>query len=564
VTQKGRNHSIKVLVWGGGIALAIICACAEIRPPSGGPPDRTPPRFVSSFPASGEIGVTGEAKIKIRFSEPVQAGTGPQVFISPRPSRKPKVKWHGDELSVSLPEALTPNQTYIIQVSAATADLRGNKLDSAVIIAFSTGNTIDSGIIAGQVTQNGSAAAGVAVALYAVSSDTVALAYDSLNADYMTGSNQKGAFEFRFLPNGLFRLVAFSDKNRNERFNPRTEPYGLPDRPVRVGGPLDLSHIGLEITTIDTALPLVLSAVHTQNKVVKVRLTKEIPLAYFRAHPDSTTLVDSAAHDIHYHLLAFAESEDSSSSNLTLQFGDIAEGVYELRLPYDSLKPVPVASRVPVKVGKDKESPTILSWRPGDRPPFVPAVKVGLTFSESIDTSGPSTGTLILTENDRDTVAINSRWLDPFHLSILPDKLRPGAKYRLDLFGAGFADRGGNSLADSLRSFRFSTLSEDSLGTIAGTIKATVPGRESDPVVLFLHDTKRKSKYRWSVASREFRFDVPAGKYLLSGFVDSDHDGARSSGTLSPFSPAESSANYPDTIAVRARFETAGIEFLLE
>ena len=159
---------------------------------------------------------------------------------------------------------------------------------------------------------------------------------------------------------------------------------------------------------------------------------------------------------------------------------------------------------------------------------------------------------------------INSRWSDPFHLDIIPAKLHPGAKYRLDLLGAGIADKAGNLVADSLRSFRFSTLSDDSMGTITGSIVVTVPGRESDPVVLSLQDSKRKAKYRWSVASREFRFEVPAGKYLLSGFVDSNHDGVRSTGTLAPFSSAESSASYPDTIAVRARFETAGIEFQVE
>lgn len=555
---------MRPLIVATALAAAIVCSCAEVRPPSGGPPDKTPPGLVSSVPASGEVGVTGEPKIRIKFSEPVQAGTGPQLFISPRPSRKPKVKWHGDELSVALPDPLAPNQTYVIQVSAATADLRGNKLDSAVIIAFSTGSTIDSGIIAGQVTQNGSAAAGAALALYAISSDSTSLDYDSVNADYMTVSNQKGAFEFRFLPRRLFRMVAFSDKNRNERFNPKTEPYGLSDRPIQVGGPLSLSDLSLEITVVDTALPQVLSAIHTQNRVVRVRISKEIPLAYVKIHADSVVLIDSATQTIRHQLLAFAESEDSVASSLTLYFGDLADGAYEMRLPYDSLKPVLIAPRVLVKSGRDKEAPTVTSWRPGDKPLFVPAIRVGLTFSEPIDSGSPSAGALTLSENDKDTVAIALKWSDPFHLIVTPAKLRAGANYRLDLFGAGVADRAGNPVADSLRSFRFSTMTEDSLGSVAGTITVTIPGRESDPVVLLLQDIKRKARYRWSIASREFRFDLPAGKYLLSGFVDSNHDGVRSAGTLVPFGPAEPLATMPDTIAVRARFETAGIEFVVE
>ncbi len=544
--------------------LALIIACAEVRPPSGGPPDKTPPTFVSSFPVSGEVGVSGEPKIKIRFSETVQAGTGPQVFISPKPSGKPKVKWHGSELSITLPDDLAPNQTYVIQVSAATADLRGNKLDSAVIVAFSTGATIDSGTISGEVTQNGSAASGATVALFAVSSDTATLVYDSANADYMTVTNHKGAFDFRYLPNRHFRLIAFSDKNRNEQFNPKTEPYGLPDRPIQVGDSLELSHVTLDMAAVDTAQPQVLSALYTQSKVVKIRLSKEIPLAYLNAHADSVVLVDSATQSISSQLRAFAEKGDSSSSNLTMQFGDLTEGVYELRLRYDSLLPAMTAPRLQVKLGKDKESPSAVSWRPGDKPLFVPAIKVGLTFSEPIDSLSPAPGALVLTENDKDTVAVTTNWSDPFHLNVIPEKLKPGAKYRLDLFGGGIADRAGNLVSDSMKSYRFATLSEDSLGTVTGTIEVTIPGRETDPVVLLLQDLKRKAKYRWSAASREFRFDVPAGKYLLSGFVDSDRDGVRSAGTLSPFRPSESSAAHPDTISVRARFETTGIEFRLK
>lgn len=546
------------------VVYAVFSSCAEIRPPSGGPPDKTPPKMVSSIPASGETGVSGEAKVRIRFSESIQAGAGTQVFISPKPSRKPKVKWHGSELSVELPEPLATNQTYVIQVSSATADLRGNKLDSSVIIAFTTGTTIDSGVIAGTVTQNGSPVANTAVALYGLRSDTSTIAFDSVNADYMTATNQKGAFEFRFLPKRLFRLIAFTDKNRNELFNPKTEPYGLPDRPVNLGDSLDLTNLLMELVTVDTATPQILSALYTQNKVVRLRLTKDIPLAYLKTNPENAVLVDSATNEIRYRARTFAENLDSVATSLTILFGEVADGNYQLRITYDTLFPSLVSPRVSVKGATDKEPPTVLSWRPGDKSLFVPAINLGLAFSEPIDSVSPVAGTLVLTENEKDTVAYATRWSDPFHLNILPEKLSPGAKYRLVMYGAGILDRAGNSIADSLTSYRFSTLSEDSLGSVTGSIIVDVPGREADPVVLLMNDLKRKTKYRWSIGSREFQFDLPAGKYQLSGFVDSDHNGLRSPGTLTPFRLAESSATYPDTISVRARFETAEVEFRIK
>jgi hypothetical protein len=55
--------------------------------------------------------------------------------------------------------------------------------------------------------------------------------------------------------------------------------------------------------------------------------------------------------------------------------------------------------------------------------------------------------------------------------------------------------------------------------------------------------------------------DLPGSKYLLSGFIDSDLDGKKGKGSIDPFRLAETSASYPDTIAVRPRFETAEIKF---
>jgi hypothetical protein len=55
--------------------------------------------------------------------------------------------------------------------------------------------------------------------------------------------------------------------------------------------------------------------------------------------------------------------------------------------------------------------------------------------------------------------------------------------------------------------------------------------------------------------------DLPGGKYLMSGFIDSDLDGERDNGSIHPFRLAETAASYPDTISVRPRFETTGITF---
>ena len=47
----------------------------------------------------------------------------------------------------------------------------------------------------------------------------------------------------------------------------------------------------------------------------------------------------------------------------------------------------------------------------------------------------------------------------------------------------------------------------------------------------------------------------------LNGFLDENGNGKLDYGTLTPFNNSETSAFHPDTIRVRTRFESAGVEF---
>ena len=87
--------------------------------------------------------------------------------------------------------------------------------------------------------------------------------------------------------------------------------------------------------------------------------------------------------------------------------------------------------------------------------------------------------------------------------------------------------------------------------------------RSEAPVRLSFQRVGRKQSFAAAVQDGRFAIDLPAGEYLLSGFVDTDNSGRRDLGTIIPFSTAETQAHYTDTISVRARFETTGIEFTI-
>ena len=116
-------------------------------------------------------------------------------------------------------------------------------------------------------------------------------------------------------------------------------------------------------------------------------------------------------------------------------------------------------------------------------------------------------------------------------------------------------------MGDSLISYNFSILDTDSLGAISGRVVVDLPDKSNLPIKLFFNKTGSKDSFKLNIDSEEFKIDVPAGKYLLSGFIDSDLNGEKGNGTIFPFRLAETMAFYPDTISVRARFETSEILF---
>jgi hypothetical protein len=546
----------------GLFAFILYVGCAEVAPPPGGQPDTYGPTLVSSIPDNGAVNVAPGDLIILRFSERVvQPPTGRAAFISPRPAREPKLKWKGDRLEIRLPEKFRPDETYIVSLATAITDLRGNKLDSATSIAFSTGATIDSGEIRGRVYAADQPRAGIMAALYELSvfEDSAAV-IDSLWPRYAGQTSKDGEFVFQYLPFREYRLIAFEDRNRNERFNPAREQFALPDRRIVVGGPLPLDDLQLFLTSQDTVVSEVISASFTPDGLVKVRLSRTVPLDLLMSSPGNLML-KSQADSTHVHAARVClEFGQESTSVLNCYHGWIGEGSYNLELTYDVTRPALHYRGIEVKPMADKNPPAIVEFQPDNVPQLLEDVRIRTTFSEPLDTTAITAGTFVLQEAGGEMVPLILNWEDVFRLRLLPEKLREGQAYKVAVTEFELVDLAGNILGDSLLEYPFSIIDLDSLGVISGSITVNIPGEESSPVNLSFQRIGSAQRYETTAKGRSFSIDVPAGKYLLSGFIDSDLDGHKGKGSIYPFRLGEPSSSYPDTISVRARFETMGIE----
>jgi uncharacterized protein (DUF2141 family) len=557
------SHSLSAgrllrIVW--ALLGLLFLTCADIGSPPGGEEDITGPRLIGSEPKNESVGVPPGRKIVLYFSEPItRPRSGRVIFVSPRPSAEPGIDWKKDRIEIELPDSFAVGQTYVITAGAAISDWRGNTLDSAAIIAFSTGQFIDTGSISGQVTRVGQPSPGAYVGLYALDSLTASVAYDSTYPDYLATTSRSGEFEFRYIPPGPYRLIAFMDKNSDERPNPLREQFAVPDRPIVVGGPLSLQNLDLRITTMDTTTPEILSATMNPDGLIRVRLSLPVDARRLEDAPDRTMLIPSDTTGDTILARGIQEAAQGMSSNLTIDFGIVPAGIYSVHVIVDEDGREVIYEPLEIKSVSDDTPPQITSFEPGEQPQFADQIDMQMVFSEPLDTTEVTDQTFLLLRPDSSIVSLERQWRDPFRLHLIPEQLRPGQTYELAVTEFDLVDRAGNPVGDSLRQYKVATLDEDSLGSISGEIVISIPEPTQSPVVLRFRNVERNQTFAHTLAKLVFRARVPAGKYLLSAFIDSNGDGELSAGSLYPMTFSETLAHYPDTVFVRARFETSGI-----
>lgn len=552
--------------------VVIFVGCAEVGSPPGGEIDRKPPVLLSSVPADGALAVPPNNKITLVFSERIVKPTsGDPVFVSPRPEIAPDVDWKSDRIIVTLADSFRTNQTYLVSVASTVADLRNNKLDSTLTIAFTTGLSLDSGRISGHVRQKDKGVSAALVGLFprGILSDTAAL--DSLVPEYMTVANNEGYFSFSYLSPDSFLMVAWKDQNRDNVFAPNSEPYAIPDRPVAVsdalpridGVTLPLNESVYPLPWKDTVVAGIISALYTENKLVRVRLSQPVPTSLLSKQPGNALLRKPDDSLRVFPAKGVLESDAEETTALSFFFGDIEAGVYDLQVSYDGKHKPMMYDSLTIEAREDKTPPKIESTRPDDPKVFFRDAQMAITFTEPLIHDSISSETFALWENDSIPVPVAHRWIDPFRIGFTA-QLRPGRNYRLDATAFDLMDLAGNLLGDSLFSHSFGIFDSDSLGSVTGSIALGPTHTVGDNVVISFDKVGRNEGYTVTARGNTYRIDLPAGRYLISAFLDANLDGKLTDGRLVPYQPSESRTMLADTIAVRARFETAGVDITFD
>ena len=123
-------------------------SCVAVQPPEGGPPDETPPKLVSSFPAEGTVNFK-EKTIKFTFDKDIDAkDLHRNLLIMPqldKPANQDLYSYriHSNTLHLTLQMPLKADTTYTIHLKDVIIDKHEGTQALPIALTFSTGPSID-------------------------------------------------------------------------------------------------------------------------------------------------------------------------------------------------------------------------------------------------------------------------------------------------------------------------------------------------------------------------------------------------------------------------------------
>ncbi len=213
-----RTQALRLL--GLGLLMALTASCAKQAYPTGGPKDTTAPKALEAKPQN-ESRHFNARQFYIQFDEyVVLKDADNNVLVSPPMAQKPEFTTKGRGVLVKIKDTLQPNTTYLFQFKEAIADFTEGNLLPSYEYVFSTGDAMDTMMLAGSVVNARSGKPWKeTLSVLAFRGDTPLSPGDTAapSPAFVTRTDKEGRFAFHYIPAGRYRLVALEDKNKNLR-----------------------------------------------------------------------------------------------------------------------------------------------------------------------------------------------------------------------------------------------------------------------------------------------------------------------------------------------------------
>lgn len=208
-------------------SVALFTQCAKQSTPQGGPRDEDPPKLLEANPKDKSINIKPE-EIVLVFDEYIKLDNpNKNIIITPRVKKDEVVTTAlKNTVTIELNQELEDNTTYVFNFQKSVQDLsEGNPAENLKIV-FSTGSSIDSLELSGQVNfyfpDKQSDFKNVLVGLYPENDTT-----DLFTAApyYISQVDSTGQFKISNIKNGNYRAYAWNDANNSLKAEFKSEAH---------------------------------------------------------------------------------------------------------------------------------------------------------------------------------------------------------------------------------------------------------------------------------------------------------------------------------------------------
>lgn len=550
-----------------GCLAALLARCAGQVPPGGGPTDTTAPEIIRTIPPANAVNIK-DRTIEIEFSEYVERRTVEEsIFISPYVGEL-EFDWSGTEVAIRFPEPLQKNRTYVVNVGTDVVDRRAkNRMAAGFTLAFSTGDSIDTGLIRGRVYD--AKPEGVMIFAYLLDGlDADSLDPAKTRPDYIMQTGKNGLFMLSNIPDGTFRLFAIRDEYRDLIYNKQVDAYGVASADIIVSPESrNIENIHFRLTREDTTKPFITSVRTVDLSNVQVRFSE--PLDSVSVDDATATIMDTLTGSPAGIRVLYVDPNTPSALAVVTTSPLDSGAAYRVAVAgvsdtagnfLDSLH----AEIVLVASGPRDTIPpgvSVAGLRDSTRS-ILPEDQFTVLFSEPVGQQALQQA-IVLLDSDAHPVQSTLVWKSAAQCLLTPDlPLVSGAWYTMTVMLDSVRDFQGNSPRDSVLQIRFQTVDMRSTGVIDGTV---LDEKEEGRGVVFL-TAQSVDQTPWPARTIQlkgpgrFHFEeIPEGRYILNAFRDSDSSGVYTFGLPFPYQPSERFAVLDDTLKVRARWSVEGV-----
>jgi len=260
--------------------------CANIKPPTGGPRDTIPPILERSIPENKSINYQGNT-VRLIYDEYLKIeNLNKQLIVTPLIEADYESKIRKFSIELTFPEPFEDSTTYTFNFQDAIQDITEGNVTLDNVLAFSTGNYIDSISINGRIRDllTNKPVEEYTVCLYE-SDDTL----DIFNSKpiYLTRTDEEGLFLIENIKNGTYRIYAYMDNNTNLICDIPKEKFGFMKDSLNLNQNMD--SVTMKVLYMDMR-PLEIQRDGPAGKYYEIKLNKNI-IDYTIELPDSFPVI---------------------------------------------------------------------------------------------------------------------------------------------------------------------------------------------------------------------------------------------------------------------------------